>query len=390
MIFENAKLSIASLFANKMRTILSLLGIVIGISSVILISNLGVSLKNQVQGIFDELGSDLVFLVPMSDDEEWTIEFGREIASNISMVTGQTSTAGFSTMAKVGDKFPRIELGGATPEYAEFTRQEVLQGSFFTDYDNYAHRSVAVLGAMVAEELFPHGDAIGQQIKVYSNGIWSFEVVGVLKQNDFSIDGVNNMVLIPIETMISNISKGAERPSFYIFQIEEGADPDVVGTAIESHADGIMGEDTSFTLNLGSIAEQNAEGMDVMNLVLGGIAAISLLVGGIGIMNIMLVSVSERIKEIGIRKALGATPGVVLGQFLIESMLLTLFGGVIGIIFGLLGSRTALKLFEMEFIPNYSFIAIAVLFSVSIGVFFGIYPAWRAAKLDPIEALNHE
>ncbi len=390
MIFENAKLSISSLIANKMRTILSLMGIVIGISSVMLISNLGNGMKAQVQGIFDEFGSDLAFLIPTSYDPDWTFDFGRQIVEEIPSLEEVTVLSQVWAHVKSGDKTEEIGLSGVFADYPTVTRQQLLKGEFFTDSDNYEERSVAVLGNLVAKSLFPQGDAIGQKIKIYQNGIWDFEVIGVLKQNDFTVDGVNDKILIPINSMKNRMLEGAKHPSYYIFTVKSDANVNEADKALESYVEEHIGEDTFFTFNMGAIAEESMQGMGIMNTVLAGIAAISLLVGGIGIMNIMLVSVSERIKEIGIRKALGATPGAILGQFLIEAVLLTLFGGLIGIVLGFWGSSAFSKFLKMPFLPDYSIALIAVIFSVAIGVFFGIYPAWRAAKLDPIEALNHE
>ncbi len=391
MIFENAKLSISSLVSNKMRTFLSLLGIVIGISSVMIIANLGNGMKYEVEAIFDQMGTETIYLLSQGYDEAYTYDFGEQIVRDLPYINKATSLASTSGLVRAGEKSGNFGIIGVLKDYGEMTKLEYAQGESFTDEDNYTQRSVAVLGSKVAKDLFPHGDAVGQTIKIYSKGIWNFEVVGVLKQNDFNLNNANQSIMIPQKTFDSKIAVISNYAEAYVLTTPENVSVSFAAKEVKKYIDTFFGNDQKgYVIDLASIAEDQMQMMDIINMVLAGIAAISLLVGGIGIMNIMLVSVTERIKEIGIRKALGATPNAILGQFLIESVMLTLFGGVLGVILGFWGSSAFSKLLAMAFYPNYSFILIAVVFSVSIGMFFGIYPAWRAAKLDPIEALNQE
>ncbi len=391
MIFENTKLSISSLVANKMRTFLSLLGIVIGISSVMIIVNLGSGMTIEVESLLNQMGTDTVYLTTQRHDDAFTYDFGEHIVQDVSLVNKATAIGVSDGLVKFGEKSGTYSLYGVMQDYEEMGNLELVEGEFFTNIDNYTQRSVCVLGNEVAEELFPHGNAVGQTIKIYNNGIWNFDVVGVLKQNDFSAFNLSYSVLMPQKSFDSKVAYWPNYAALYIFTVPEGGNVSEASTAVEKYIDTYFGEDDyARVVDIAAMAEEQMQMMNIINMVLAGIAAISLLVGGIGIMNIMLVSVSERIKEIGIRKALGATPSAILGQFLVEAVILTLFGGIIGVILGYFGSVELSEFLEMGFYPNYSFVLIAVVFSVSIGLFFGIYPAWRAAKLDPIEALNQE
>ncbi len=395
MIFENIKLACTSLVSNKMRTFLSLLGIVIGISSVMTIANLGNSLTEETNSMFSEMGVNNITLYASTRDTKVTsnfdLYFGEDIMANISAVESVVPMNSGNYEVKVGSETSRPSVVGTLPDYEDVTGMVLESGEFFTDEDNFAKKSVAVLGNSIATDLFPAGDAVGRTIKVNSGAeMYLFEIIGVLEQKDALLNlSFDNNLFIPLNTYNHKLTS-MDYISTYVLSVSTNYDVLEVEETLESYVESVVGEDNFTTFSPASIAETFSELTGTMSLVIGAIAAISLLVGGIGIMNIMLVSVTERIKEIGIRKALGATPGNILGQFLVESVMLTFLGGIIGVGLGTWLSGIASGWLDMTLAPNYVFTAGALAFSIGIGVFFGIYPAWRAAKLDPIDALNHE
>ncbi len=395
MIFENIKLAVTSLVSNKMRTFLSLLGIVIGISSVMTIANLGNSLTEETNNMFNDMGVNTITIYATSWDSKVTsnfdLDFGVDIQSNVPEVESVVPMNNGNYEVKVGSNTVRASVIGTLPEYKDATGMELGSGGFFTDEDNYAKKSVVVLGNSIASDLFPRGDAVGKTVKVNSGAeMYLFEVVGVLEQKDPLLNlSFDNNLFIPFNSY-SNKLTNQDYVSTYVLNVSSDYDVLEVEDSLESYVGSVVGEDNFATFSPASIAETFSELTGTMSLVVGAIAAISLLVGGIGIMNIMLVSVTERIKEIGIRKALGATPGNILGQFLVESVMLTFFGGIIGIGLGTWLSSFVSGWLDIPLAPDYIFSLGALIFSIAIGVFFGIYPAWRAAKLDPIDALNHE
>ncbi len=395
MIFENIKLAVTSLISNKMRTFLSLLGIVIGISSVMTIANLGNSLTEETNNMFNDMGVNTITIYATSWDSKITsnfdLDFGVDIQNNVPEIESVVPMNNGNYEVKVGSNATRVSVIGTLPEYKDATGMVLDSGTFFTDEDNYAKKSVVVLGNSIASDLFPQGNAIGRTVKVNSGAeMYLFEVVGVLEQKDALLNlSFDNNLFIPFNSY-SNKLTNQNYVSTYVLNVSSDYDVLEVEESLESYVGSVVGEDNFATFSPASIAETFAELTGTMSLVVGAIAAISLLVGGIGIMNIMLVSVTERIKEIGIRKALGATPGNILGQFLVESVMLTFFGGIIGIGLGTWLSSLVSGWLDIPLAPDYIFSLGALVFSIAIGVFFGIYPAWRAAKLDPIDALNHE
>ncbi len=395
MIFENIKLAVTSLVSNKMRTFLSLLGIVIGISSVMTIANLGNSLTEETNNMFNDMGVNTITIYATSWDSKVTsnfdLGFGVDIKTNVPEVESVVPLNNGNYEVKVGSNTKKASVIGTLPEYKGATGMVLESGSFFTDEDNYAKKSVIVLGNSIAKDFFPQGDAVGRAIKVNSGAeMYLFEVVGVLEQKDPLLNlSFDNNLFIPFNSY-SNKLTNLDYVSTYVLNVSSDYDVLEVESDLEAYVGSVVGEDNFATFSPASIAETFSELTGTMSLVVGAIAAISLLVGGIGIMNIMLVSVTERIKEIGIRKALGATPGNILGQFLVESVMLTFLGGIIGIGLGTWLSSFVSGWLDIPLAPDYIFSLGALVFSIAIGVFFGIYPAWRAAKLDPIDALNHE
>jgi putative ABC transport system permease protein len=278
-----------------------------------------------------------------------------------------------------------------TEEYRDIFDYEVETGRFLSEEDDEGRKSVIVLGSEVAETLFPEGDAVGQYVRLVKDQARSFKVVGVMSPRSSSI-GVNfdTSSYVPYDTFTQRLHRIDTVGSFAI-GTEAGADVLAISDELEHYLAGVTGNPDAYRIVSPTTIAEVATGVtSTLNLLLGGVAAISLLVGGIGIMNIMLVSVAERTREIGTRKALGASPRVIRGQFLTAAVSLTLVGGVLGMLLGSLISFFVTKQFDWSFTPQMSAFALGFLFSSFVGVFFGLYPAIRASNLDPVVALTFE
>jgi putative ABC transport system permease protein len=291
-------------------------------------------------------------------------------------------------------RFEQISISGTVngvqSSYAEILDYEASEGSFFSLYDNMASRQVVALGSDIAKELFPDGDAIGQYISIFRNQAKSYQVVAVMKEKDPSFNlQFNSSLFIPYNTYAQRFIKPTIVGS-YAVRVAEGADALAVSDAIEDYLDATIGTDAYRLFSPASLAEMAEQITGTFSSFLAAIAAISLLVGGIGIMNIMLVSVAERTREIGVRKAMGASPWIIMGQFITEAIVLTVTGGIIGIGLGTLLSYLVANLVGWNLYISYGSFLFAAGFSTFVGVFFGWYPAMKASKLDPIEALNYE
>ncbi|MDX9934658.1 MAG: FtsX-like permease family protein, partial [Sphaerochaetaceae bacterium] len=274
--------------------------------------------------------------------------------------------------------------------YADILDYKVASGAFFSLTDNLTSRQVVALGSTIAENLFPDGNAVGQYVSIQRNQAKSYLVVAVMESKDASFNlSFNNGIFIPYNTYAQRFIKPANVGS-YVVRIADGADPLVVSDQISAYLDSLVGSDAYNLFSPASLAEMAEQITGTFSTFLSAIAAISLLVGGIGIMNIMLVSVAERTKEIGVRKAMGASPNTIRGQFITEAVVLTFTGGFIGIALGTLLSWLVTDLVDWHLHISYGSFLFAAGFSTLVGVFFGWYPAMKASKLDPIEALNYE
>jgi putative ABC transport system permease protein len=289
---------------------------------------------------------------------------------------------------------PQVE--GVTPAYLVARDWEIARGRMFDETEERQARRVVVLGATVATELFPNVDPVGQTLRM--NG-GAFEVIGVLEskgQSGFGMDQ-DDIVLAPFTTVKRRIS-GRSRRADTVSQISVKAVNERAINRVQEDVENLLrqrhrtreGEDDFTVQNLSSITEAAAQTTQVFTYLLGGISAVSLLVGGIGIMNIMLVSVTERTREIGLRKALGARQSDILHQFGLEAVALSLAGGVIGLILGVAGAWLMTSLFTLPLVISPWNAGLAICFAGMVGIVFGAYPAWRAARLDPIEALRRE
>lgn len=393
MIWENIKLALKDMMASKMRTLLSLLGIVIGVASVIAILTLGQSATKSITQTIVEGGLEMVTIFPIRSDKaanEFTEDFGERLMANVKDIKTVLPVNSSTATLRIGQNSLSANVSGVLSSYADILDYEAEEGGFFSLADNMASRQVVVLGSDVADELFPDGNAIGQYISIFRNQAKSYQVVGVMQVKDASFNlQFNGSVFIPYNTYAQRYIKPTIVGS-YVVRVDEGADSLAVSDAITEYLDATVGSDAYRVFSPASLADMAQQITGTFSSFLAAIAAISLLVGGIGIMNIMLVSVAERTREIGVRKAMGASPWTIMGQFITEAIVLTITGGIIGIGLGTLLSYLVANLVGWTLYISYTSFAFAAGFSTLVGVFFGWYPAMKASKLDPIEALNYE
>jgi len=401
-LLETFKLAIITLRANKLRSLLTMLGIIIGVSSVILLISIGSGLKIYITGQLQGLGSNSLYVMPGNLELQpggggsggtpgagtgilkFTLNHYHELTQKgitLQAVMGYSENNG--TVSYAG-RNKTIQVAGVGYQYPGVRNQYPIQGTFFNFSQQEAGKKLIVLGKTVADDLFGNEDPVGKKVTLVDN---KFTVVGVLeKKGGFGGVDMDNQVFIPFTTAMTTFDVDKIQ-SFWI-QAKDDVPIEEAKEEIEKILLRTLKEDDFSVLDTGSLISVIAQVLGVLTIALAGIAAISLIVGGIGIMNIMLVSVTERTKEIGLRKAVGATPKIIMTQFLIESMVLSVTGGVIGILLGAAGS-----LAMRSFLPTtVSFWSVFLAFSVSviIGVVFGVLPAGRAAKLNPIQALRYE
>jgi len=398
-----------ALRSNPLRSALTALGVIIGVGSVVAMVALGSGAQAQVERSIASLGSNLLIVVPgaqaaggvrMAQGGGGRDSLTLDDAEALAQLEGVLAVApsqrsGAQIIANGLNWNTRIE--GVTPSYLLARDWEVAQGRFFDESEERQARRVVVLGATVARELFPNVDPIGQAMRI-SGG--SYDVIGVLEskgQSGFGMDQ-DDVVLAPLTTVKRRIS-GRFRRADTVSQISVKAASEGELNRLQEDVENLLrdrhrirpGDEDDFTVqNLSSITETAAATTQVFTYLLGGISAVSLLVGGIGIMNIMLVSVTERTREIGLRKALGARQSDILHQFGLEAVTLSLAGGIVGLALGVAGAWGMTSLFNLPLVIAPQNALMAIGFSGLVGVVFGAYPAWRAAKLDPIEALRRE
>ena len=399
--------ALETLSANKLRSGLTILGIVIGVAAVIAMLAIGEGAQSYITGTISDLGTNLIFIVSGNSRNEnrnikpLTEMDAKAMVDSVLAPDVLVAEPYLSTRLQVtyGSEKKSTSIDGVTPNYISISNYEFTEGTGITEEHILGQASVAVVGVDVADKLFERREGlIGETIRIQGQ---PFRIVGVLGPKGGGMGGSqDDLVMIPFSTAQSRLIR--RNSSAVDAIVAQAASAETVDKATEDISNILR---TRHRSPVGSddfqvISQQSAVSMvssitNVLTIFLGGIAAISLLVGGIGIMNIMLVSVTERTREIGLRKALGAKKSDILIQFLVESALLSLFGGIIGIILGwliayIVGIVAAAT--GTEFTPEVGMNAIllATLFSTAVGLFFGIYPANRAASLQPVEALRHE
>jgi putative ABC transport system permease protein len=393
-----------ALTTHRMRSFLTMLGMMIGVAAVILMLAIGQGAQAMVRSAIESMGSNLFIVMS-----------GATTAGGARVATGSAPTLTFDDADAIRD-LPDIaaaapvspgsaqliyaglnwstSIFGTTPDYVVVRDWAIESGGFFSESDVRSGARVAVIGQVVARELFGDEDPVGKIIRVRQA---PFEVIGVLAAKGQSLDGrdQDDLVIVPISSAQQKIFSGSlrNRARFIMAQAVSEKRMDTAETAINEllrsrHRIGSGQEDDFTVRNLTAIAETMASTTRIMSMLLGAIAAISLVVGGIGIMNIMLVSVTERTREIGIRMAIGARRRDVLWQFLIEALTLSLIGCAIGLVLGVGGAWLVESMAGLPIEVTPASVLMAVGVSFLIGVFFGFYPARRAAGLDPIEALR--
>lgn len=395
--------SFSAIFSNKTRSLLTMLGIIIGIASVIVMISLGQGAKNQMTSSIESLGSNLLTIIPgasrsgiMMAARGTAQTLKLEDVKALSQIEGVLTVIpinqrSFQVISPKGTNI-RTTIMGSTPEIFETRNMTLVGGYLFTTSQNNNLERVAVLGQQVATDLFDGDDPLNKTIRV--NGV-NFQVIGIASSNGAGGSFVNldDMIYVPINTFNVLLSR-----SDYLSTILIKAQNKDVLSSVQDEAIVLLSKnhrvdpnDPDFTI----ISQQDILGtlnqvLNTFTIFLASVAGISLVVGGIGVMNMMLTSVTERIKEIGLRKAIGAKNSEILKQFLFESIVLTFSGGILGIILGVLISLIVSKVFGIA--SQVSFLAIVLAFSISasIGIFFGYWPAKKAASLDPIEALRYE
>lgn len=393
MVWENIKLAFKDMAASKLRTLLSLLGIVIGVASVIAILTLGESATKSITQSIVEGGLEMVTIFPNRTQKaasEFSEDFGDRLMANVKDIRTVLPVNSNSASLRSGQLTATASINGVLSSYAEVLDFETAEGTFFSMADNLASRQVVALGSDVAEDLFPDGNAVGQYVSIQRNQSKSYLVVAVMEAKDASFNlSFNTSVFIPYNTYAQRFMKPANVGS-YVVRIADGADPLAVSDDIQAYLDSFVGSDAYNLFSPASLAEMAEQITGTFSTFLSAIAAISLLVGGIGIMNIMLASVTERTREIGIRRALGARRRDIILQFLVETVLLSGAGGILGVLLGVAIPFIVTWTAGMKTIITLWSPLLAFSISAMVGVVFGIYPAMRAAQMDPVEALRHE
>ena len=386
-------MALRSIGANKMRAVLTMLGIIIGVMALVVLVSLVNGATDSVTTAVSDMGTSLVTVtisddkgkpIRLSDLDEWTKE------PDIGLISARSSA---TVVGKHDANYDSVTVYGTTPSYYQIQGLQLSMGRWLKSSDQKNAAYVCVLNEAAADELIGYTDCVGQTITL--NGV-QFTVVGVLEENEDSLTSMLTsgmlMAYIPYSSLIRLVDSVSNDVTTFYISAAEGSTVDAAADAMEKILmERFDEDDDAFDVDASNMLEEAMNKVtSTLSLLLGGIAGISLVVGGIGIMNIMLVSVTERTREIGIRKALGATYNNILLQFLLEAMVIGIVGGGLGVVLGVGASFAISEFAGWNTVISVWAIVIAVVFSIGIGLFFGIYPARKAALLDPIDALRYE
>jgi putative ABC transport system permease protein len=406
--FEPLSTAWVGVVTHKLRSFLTMLGIVIGVAAVIVLMSIGQGAEADIISRIETLGSDLMYVRPGSFSQRGirggsaqtlTMEDAAALREQVAYVNAVAPSYSTSLQLVAGAKNMNASVNGVTPAYQDVFNLELAGGIFISDFDYQRGVKVAVLGSNVKETLFDTVDPIGQQMRM---GSIIVRVIGVLesKERMMMVGSTDESIFVPLTALQQTVAqprttRGERRVNSIGLTISDEEQATFIKEEITAllrtrHQLSPSADDDFRITSMEEIAGTISETLGTMTLLLGAIAAISLLVGGIGVMNIMLVSVLERTREIGIRKALGARERDIWGQFLIEAAFLTFSGGIIGVVVGWVVSYLVSSMGQFTTVVSADIVILAVSVSVGIGLFFGFYPAWNASRLNPIEALRSE
>jgi putative ABC transport system permease protein len=402
MFWNTIVLALREIKRNVLRSFLTILGIVIGVGAVIVMVTIGGGATLQVKQQIASMGSNLLMITPgkrlgpgqSSSNIPFKEADAEAIIRDVISVTAVAPVASKSIKAIFADQNWTTQVTGSNNQYFTVTNRSVKTGRSFTESEERAGAAVCIIGETVQSKLFGGRTApLGEKIRLEK---FSCEIIGVLKAKGQSTMGTDqdDVVVIPLRTLQRRIAGNQDVGMIQLSVREdastEKAQQDIARLMRERRHLGPSDDDNFNVMDMKEIATMLTGTTQLLTTLLSAVAAVSLLVGGIGIMNIMLVSVTERTREIGVRLAIGAIEREVLMQFLVEAVVLSSFGGVIGIALALSASVWVANILRVPFIFNGSIVFVAFLFSAAVGVIFGYFPALKAARLDPIEALRHE
>lgn len=396
--FENFLIAFEAILVNKVRSLLTMLGVIIGVASVILLVSIGQGVAEEVTGQIQDLGANLLNIIPGRVELEagGARQHGRMITpkftvEHVNELKKEPELVAVSPVSEVPAKatFKNKELNttvmAVSPDYPEARNFHPSEGAFLNSSHYLSARNVCVIGRQAKKELFGWVNPIGKKININSQ---PFMVIGIMEEKgSFFGYEMDNLIFVPFTAAQKSLD--VERASYILAKVNSPSNLELAKQKINRTLRRFLEPDDFSIVSQSEILSLFGSILGTLTLMLGGIAGISLLVGGIGIMNIMLVSVTERTREIGIRKAVGAKTSDILFQFLIESVTLSLAGGALGICFGYLGSLLIKRFLVNTQVTLWS-VFLAFVFSSAVGVFFGVYPAYKAAKVDPIVALRYE
>ena len=398
--FESVLMAWSSIVSNKMRSLLTMLGIIIGVAAVIALMSIGYGVQDSIKSDISRLGSNTITVTPgtgrkpgvkQAAGSMQTLTYKDYLAiRNLPNITYSAPLVQGSYLLVNGNKNWNTRVYGCTQDYADLSDLKVQEGRFWTQKEYNARARVAVIGKTVATGLFGEEDPIGKKVRIHGN---PFTVIGLLEEKGYSFMDQDDRVLCPFSTVqermlhityVNNIVISADNSSD-LSQIES----DVTNLLRTRHR--VSGTDDDFSIqNSQDLIKTMESTTQTLTIFLGSVAAISLLVGGIGVMNIMLVTVTERTQEIGLKKAIGARRRRILNQFLTEAAVLTSLGGLLGVLVGIIMARLISSVMGTPTAISVPAILIAVVFSMVIGIVFGLLPAVKASNLNPIQALRRD
>lgn len=403
MLKEGFLMAWASIIANKMRSLLTMLGIIIGVAAVIALVSVGYGVRQQVSDSISSLGSNLLIVYPgaprtpgvrpaAGSDKTLKVGDAKAIAK-LPDVSAVSPVVSKSYVVVYQSKNWTTNVEGVSPSFADINNWTIKAGRFITDSSVERRERVAVIGATVAKNLFGTEEPVGKDIRINNA---PYKIIGVLNAKGSGSFGndQDDIIFIPYTTGMERLL-GKDYLNMIYVKAADGINLNQVQSDIENilrvrHGIKDSSKDDFNVRNMQTVMQTMESTTGTLTMFLGAVAAISLIVGGIGIMNIMLVSVTERTREIGIRKALGATYNTIIMQFLIEAIVISLFGGIIGIILGVGMAEVISHFSSMKTVITSGPILLSFGFSMAIGLIFGIYPAQKAARLNPIDALHYE